>query len=198
MRLTPAVVGSRPPVDPRDAAALAKVALGKTALPLLIVRRSRRMAGLNLLFGSIGFGLAVSALWYGWQAGEDLLGPMVLLVIVTLYGVQAGQQFRDDSPKLVIERQGLSLPGVTDAPVEWTQIQDVALARGLGAIGGGHINVVVDAATFQRLKLGIRWLGDPVVKGKGMRPSFAILGSALDTDTKTIFAAMRRHWPKEF
>lgn len=195
MRLKPAVTGSRPPVDPRAAAALAGAAFGNADLPLLIVRRSRRMTAFNLLFASLAFGLAVASLWYAWRADEALGGPLMMLVVVALYGVQAGQQFRDETPKVIVERAGLSLPGVTDAPIAWSSIGEIALARGLLGLAGGHVHVAVDAATFQRLKLGIRWLGDPVVKGKGMAPALMILGAPLDTGAKTIFAAMRRHWP---
>jgi hypothetical protein len=196
VRLTPAVVGSRPPVDPRDAAALAGAALGKADLPLLIVRRSRRMAGLNLLVGSLGFGLAVASVWAAWREGADLLGPCFLLVLVAIYGVQAGQQFRDDSPKLVVERAGLSIPGVIDGTIAWSRIEEIATTTGLRSLRGGRIDIVVDVETLARMKLGVRWLGDPIVRRGGQRAAFSIIGSVLDTDTKTIFAALRRHWPK--
>jgi hypothetical protein len=196
VRLTPAVVGARPPVDPRDAAALAGAALGKADLPLLIVRRSRRMAGLNLLFGSLGFGLAVASTWVAWQEGADLLGPLFLLLLVAVYGVQAGQQFRDDSPKLVVERAGLTIPGVIDGTVPWDRIVEIATTTGLRSLGGGRVDIVVDIEVYARMKLGARWLGDPIVRRAGQRPAFSIIGSILDTDTKTIFAALRRHWPK--
>ncbi len=192
MRLTGAVT---PPPTRRDAAALAAAALGAAKLPLLVVRRSRRFAGLNLLAGSLGFGLAVASVWYAWEAGEPVLGPMFLLILVTVYGVQAGQQFRDDSPKLVIERAGLSVPGVIDGAISWSSIEEIATTTGLRSLGGGKIDVVVDLETFSRMKLGTRWLGDPIVRRSGPRPAFTVVGNALDTDTKTIFAALRRHWP---
>ncbi len=195
MRLKPAVAGSRPPIDPRDAAALAGVALANADLPLLVVRRSRRMTGLNLLFGSLCFGLAVASVWAAWKEGGDLLGPIFLLVLVAIYGVQAGQQFRDDSPKLVVERTGLSLPGVLEGTVPWSRIEEIAITTGLRALGGGRVDVVVDIETYSRMKLGSRWLGDPIVRRAGPRAALSIHGAALDTGTKTIFAAMRRHWP---
>lgn len=189
------MAGSRPPVDRREAAALAGAAFGHADLPLLVVRRSRRMTGLNLLFGSLCFGLAVASVWAAWKEGGDLLGPIFLLVLVAVYGVQAGQQFRDDSPKLVVERAGLSLPGVVDGPVAWARIEEIATTTGLRALGGGRIDVVVDLETYARMKLGTRWLGDPIVRRAGPRAALSIHGAALDTGTKTIFAAMRRHWP---
>ena len=195
MRLTGAVPPHPPAPDRRDAAALAAAALGTARLPLLVVRRSRRATGLNLLAGSLGFGLAVASVWSAWETGEPILGPLFLLVLITVYGVQAGQQFRDDSPKLIVDRSGLSLPGVLEGPIVWTRIEEIATTTGLRALGGGKIDVVVDLETFARMKLGTRWLGDPVVRGNGPRPTLTIVGSTLDTDTKTIFAAMRRHWP---
>ncbi len=193
MRLTGAV--SPPPPDRRDTAALAAAALGAAKLPLLIVRRSRRTTGLNLLAGSLGFGLAVASVWSAFETGESLLGPLFLLVLITIYGVQAGQQFRDDSPKLVVERAGLLLPDVLEGSVAWTQIEEIATTTGLRALGGGKIDIVVDIETFARMKLGTRWLGDPVVRGNGPRPTITIVCGALDANAKTIFAAMRRHWP---
>ncbi len=164
-------------------------------LPLLVARRSMRLAALNLLMGSLGFGLAVAFVWYAWREDTGLLGPLFLLAIVAVYGVQAGQNFRDDSPKVVVERAGLSLPAVTDAPIPWDEIEQVALGTGIRALGGGRLDFVVGPQTYARLKLGQRWLGDPIVKRAGTKPAFTVLGSALDTDMKTLFVAIRRHWP---
>ncbi len=167
--------------------------MGDAKLPLLVVRRNKRTAGLNLLAGSIGFGLAVASVWLAWQEGENILGPLFLLVLVAVYGVSAGQQFRDETPKVVIERAGLSLPGVAAAPIEWSRIEEAALTTGLRAIGGGRVDIVVDAETYARLKLGSRWLGDPVTRRHGPRPSFSLIGSALDTPARAIYAAIRKH-----
>ncbi|MBI3505571.1 MAG: hypothetical protein HY059_12075 [Proteobacteria bacterium] len=184
-----------PPPGPRGAAALAAAALGDTRLPLLVVRRSRRMTGLNLFAGSLGFGLAVASVWYAWEAGEPLLGPLFLLFLITVYGVQAGQQFRDDGPKLVVERAGLTMPGVIEGAIPWSSVEEIATTTGLRALVGGKVDVVVDLETYARMRLGTRWMGDPIVKAGGSRPAFRIIGNALDTDAKTIFAAMRRYWP---
>jgi hypothetical protein len=197
VRLTAPVTTGGPGIGRRDAAALAAAALGDAKLPLLVVRRNRRAAGLNLLAGSLGFGLAVASVWYAFREGEALLGPLFLLALVAAYGVQAGQQFRDDSPKLVVERAGLSVPGIVEGPIPWSAVEEIAVTTGLRAIGGGRVDVVVDPATFARMKLGTRWLGDPIVRGSGPRPAFSIFGGLLDAKTKTIFAAMRRHWPPE-
>lgn len=164
-------------------------------LPLLVARRSMRIAGLNLLTASLGFGFSVAFVWYAWREGADLIGPLFLLVLIAVYGVQAGQNFRDDRPKVVVERAGLSLPAVTDAPIPWGEIEQVALGKGIRTLGGGRLDVVVSPQVFARLKLGQRWLGDPIVKRGGISPAFTVLGSALDTDMKTLFTAIRRHWP---
>ena len=185
---------ARPPIGRDQAGRLAQVALGDAKLPLLIARRSKRATGMNLLAASIAFGVAVATVWYAWQEGENVLGPLFLLVLVTFYGVSAGQQFRDETPKVVVERAGLSLPGVTSEPIEWTHIEEIAVTTGLRAIGGGRIDIVVAPATYARLKLGQRWLGDPVVRKPGPRAAFSLACGALDTPAKTIYAAMRRHW----
>ncbi|MBI1243498.1 MAG: hypothetical protein GC202_00700 [Alphaproteobacteria bacterium] len=168
-----------------------------TKLPLLVVRRNRRTAGLNLVAGSIAFGLAVASVWLAWHEGENILGPLFLLALVAVYGISAGQQFRDESPKVVIERVGLSLPGVGAEPIEWSRIEEIAVTTGLRALGGGRVDVVVDPETYSNLKLGSRWLGDPVTRRQGPRPAFSLIGSALDTPAKTIFAAMHRHWDRK-
>jgi hypothetical protein len=188
------VGASRPPVGREEAERLARAAVGDAKLPLLIVRRNRRATGMNLLAASIAFGVAVATVWYAWQEGQNVLGPLFLLVLVTFYGVSAGQQFRDEEPKVVVERAGLLLPGVAAEPIAWSHVEEISVTTGLRAIGGGRVDVVVDAETFAKLKLGTRWLGDPVARKPGPRAAFSLMCGALDTPARTIHAAMRRHW----
>jgi hypothetical protein len=161
----------------------------------LIVRRSKRMATLNLLFASLVFGLAVAVLWYAWKEGEALTTPAMFLALAVFWGVMMGQQFRDDAPKLTVGRDGLDLPGISQGPIPWGKIEELALGTGVRALGGGRLDVFVSPEVFVELKLGNRWMGDIVVKRAGLRPGFAILGASLDTSTKTIVEAIRRHWP---
>jgi hypothetical protein len=180
-----------------NAAALAAAALGKAKFPLLVVRRSRRHAGFALLVGSLMFGFAVAVLWAAWRDDEPLAGPALLFAAALFYGVQAGRNFRDDSPKLTVERAGLAMPGVTETPVPWTRIAEVRLATGFRAWGGGRLDIVVDAETFALATPGQRWAGDPIVKRTGMEPAFSILAASLDTDARKIAEAIRRYWPPE-
>lgn len=161
----------------------------------LIVRRSKRMAGLNLLFASLVFGLAIAVVWYAWREGESLTTPLMLLALAIFWGVTMGQQFRDDAPKAIVGRDGLDLPGVSDGPIPWSKVEELALGTGLRALGGGRLDVFVSAEVFAALKLGNRWMGDIIVKRAGLRPGFTILGASLDTSTKDIVEAIRRHWP---
>jgi hypothetical protein len=161
----------------------------------LIVRRSKRMAGLNLIFASLVFGLAVAVVWYAWNEGEKLMVPAMFLGLAIFWGVMMGQQFRDEAPKVAIGRDGLDLPGVSDGPIPWGRIEELALGTGLRALGGGRLDVFVSAEIFAQLKLGNRWMGDMIVKRAGLRPGFTILGAHLDTSTASIVEAIRRHWP---
>jgi hypothetical protein len=161
----------------------------------LIVRRSKRMAGLNLIFASLVFGLAVAVVWYAWNENEALTVPLMFLGLAVFWGVTMGQQFRDDTPKVVAGRDGLDMPGVSDGPIPWGKIDELALGTGLRALGGGRLDVFVSPEVFASLKLGNRWMGDIIVKRAGLRPGFTILGASLDTSTKAIVEAIRRHWP---
>lgn len=164
-------------------------------LPTLVVRRSKRMAGLNLIFASLVFGLAVAVIWYAWREGESLTVPLMFLGLAVFWGVMMGQQFRDDSPKVVVGADGLDMPGVSDGPIPWGKIEELALGMGLRSLGGGRLDVFVSAEVFVALKLGNRWMGDLIVKRAGLRPGFTILGASLDTSTKDIVEGIRRHWP---
>lgn len=161
----------------------------------LIVRRSKRMAGLNLIFASLVFGLAVAVNWYAWQEGQALTVPLMFLGLAVFWGVMMGQQFRDDTPKVVVGRDGLDMPGVSDGPIPWGKIEELALGMGLRSLGGGRLDIFVSSEVFVGLKLGNRWMGDIIVKRAGLRPGFTILGASLDTSTKAIVEAIRRHWP---
>jgi hypothetical protein len=161
----------------------------------LIVRRSRRMAGLNLIFASLVFGLAVAVVWYAWNEGETLTVPLMFLALAAFWGVTMGQQFRDDSPKVTVDRDGLGMPGISETPIPWTKIEELALGTGLRALGGGRLDIFVSPEAFAALKLGNRWMGDIIVKRAGLRPGFTILGASLDTSTKAIVEAIHRHWP---
>jgi hypothetical protein len=179
------------------AAALATAALGKVKLPLLVVRRSRRHAGFGLLAGSIIFGFAVAVVWTAWREGDAMVGALILLAVAAWYGVQTGQIFRDDSPKLIVERAGLSLPGVADTTIPWTRIGEVRVATGFRALGGGRIDIALDPEIFVGLKLGQRWMGDPIVKRGGLSPVISILAASLDANARTILDAVRQFWPPE-
>jgi hypothetical protein len=164
-------------------------------LKTLIVRRSRKVAGLNLLFASCLFGLAVAVAWQTWRQDEPVAAALMFLVVAAFWGVLMGQQFRDTEPKVIVGRDGLELPGVAPATIPWDKIEEFAVGTGLRAIGGGRLDIFVDAKTYSTLKLGKRWMGDIIVKRMGMRPGFTILGAALDAKTRQIFDAITRHWP---
>lgn len=161
----------------------------------LIVRRSKRMAGLNLVFASLVFGLAIAVVWYAIREGEALTTPLMFMALAIFWGVMMGQQFRDDAPKVIVGRDGLDLPGVSDGPIPWVKVEELALGTGLRALGGGRLDIFVSAEMFVALKLGNRWMGDLIVKRAGLRPGFTILGASLDCPTKDIVEAIRRHWP---
>lgn len=161
----------------------------------LVVRRSKRMAGLNLIFASVVFGLAVAVVWYAWREDEKLIVPLMFLGLAAFWGVMMGQQFRDETPKLAVGPDGLELPGIAETPIPWGKIEELALGTGLRALGGGRLDVFVTPDVFAELKLGNRWMGDMIVKRAGLRPGFTILGANLDTSTKTVVDAIKRHWP---
>ena len=46
-----------------------------------------------------------------------------------------------------------------------------------------------------RLTLGQRFLGDSVVKRRGVTAGITIVAGNLDHGAPEIFAAIRRHWP---
>jgi hypothetical protein len=92
----------------------------------LIVRRSKRMAGLNLIFASLVFGLGIAVVWYAVREGEALTTPLMFMALAIFWGVMMGQQFRDDAPKVIVGRDGLDLPGVSDGPIPWSMVEELA------------------------------------------------------------------------
>jgi hypothetical protein len=91
----------------------------------------------------------------------------------------------------VVRVEGLLLPGVAAAPIAWASIRDVAQG---GLLARNQIEIALDGTLVTQLTLGQRFLGDSVVKRRGLVPGIAILANNLDQRAPAILAAIRRHW----
>ncbi len=93
---------------------------------------------------------------------------------------------------MIIGPAGLELPGVSPALIRWEQILQIGLG---GILARGQLSLDVEPELYKGLKLGTRFLGDPVAKRRGIAPGITIFASGLDHGATAILAAMRRYWP---
>jgi hypothetical protein len=119
-----------------------------------------------------------------------------MFVILALFFLWQGwTQFRDRAPVIEIGPAGLRLPSASGEPIAWSRVSFAQAARGLLGLGGGRVDFMVDAQTFARLKLGQRFMGDVVIKKRGMPNAFSVITPQLDESASAIFAAVKCYWP---
>ncbi|MGQ0662942.1 MAG: hypothetical protein ACT4P2_05035 [Pseudomonadota bacterium] len=137
-------------------------------------------------------GLAVGVLAAGIGDGEASAPAAIFTAVIAIYWYTAMTQLKDRHPQIVVDAQGLYLAGVSLVPIPWSRIRHASAIRGPL---GGRLDVAVDPGSFTDLKLGQSFLGDPVVKRRGLANGFSISTQGYDRGAAEILAAMQRYWP---
>jgi hypothetical protein len=158
----------------------------------LIARRARWFVLSNLVMAVALLALALLNVGYQVETGGPAWVAVLLVAMVAVYAWQVARQLLDQQPIVAVLADGLALPTATSEPIAWSRIQGVTLG---GLITRNQIDITLDNALITQLTLGQRFLGDSVVKRRGLVPGITILASNLDQRAPAIVAAIRRRWP---
>jgi hypothetical protein len=161
----------------------------------LVARRTLWLTAVNLFFALALFALTLANLYWQWSRGESLVTGSLFAFVAGYYALMTFNQLRDRQPQLVISAAGLGLPAASAGPIPWARITHLRVKRRLIPTLGGQLDVQVDPETFLRLKFGQRFLGDFILKGRGIPNTFRVLTQGLDQGTADIESAIKRYWP---
>jgi hypothetical protein len=161
----------------------------------LVVRRAVWLTALNLVFSLGLFGLTLANLYWQWSRGESLVTGGLFAFVAGYYAMMSFNQLRDRQPQIVISASGLGLPSAAADPIPWSRILHLRVRKSLIPTLGGRIDLQVDPEIFLKLKFGQRFLGDAVLKGRGIPNTFAVRTQGMDRGTAEIETALKRHWP---
>jgi hypothetical protein len=89
---------------------------------------------------------------------------------------------------------GLRVAGVSDDVLPWRRVVQVRGVNGFLGLAGGRVDFTVDVETFSRLKFGYRFMGDPIVKKRGMPNTFSVITPQLEESPDRIVDAVKRYW----
>lgn len=165
--------------------------------PTLAVRRAGWFTALNLAFGAMLVVITIINLVDQLQAGSGWALAAMFAAIAGFFCWQAWTQFYDRAPVVEIGPAGLGLPSAAEEPIPWSRILHAHAGAGLAGLSGGRIDFQVDTETYAKLRFGQRFMGDVVVRRRGIPNAFSIMTQGLDTKNAAIFAAMSRYWPPE-
>jgi len=158
----------------------------------LVVRRARWFLACNLAMALGLLALGIANVGYQYQTGGPAWVGALLVAMVAAYGWQVTRQLIDHPPVVAVRADGLLLPTAAPEPIPWPRIQGIGLG---GFITHNQVDIAVDHALLAQLSLGQRFLGDSVIKRRGIAPGISIIAGNLDQGAPAILAAMRRHWP---
>jgi hypothetical protein len=162
--------------------------------PVFIARRALWATLLNMAMGAILVALTGGNIVYQLRGGGDWAIGVMFLVLALFFFWQAWSQFRDRSPIVEVGPNGLRVPSASSEPIPWARIWHARAGGGLPFLGGNRLDFMVDPETFPRLKLGQRFMGDLVVKKRGMPNTFSLVTPQLDENANAILAAVHRYW----
>jgi len=168
-----------------------------SAYPIFVVRRALWFALINFALGTALLILTATNLIQ--LIGSDGAWGIALLFVglAGVYTWQAWTQLRDRGPLVEIGPAGLFLRGAMDQPVPWPRVWQIQAGRGLPGLSGGRIDFQVDPETYARVRLGQRFLGDVVVRRRGLANGFSVITNGLDESRGAIHAALLRFWPPD-
>lgn len=170
---------------------MANVADG-TASADLVARRARWFILSNLVMVLAVLGLALLNVGYQFRTGGPAWVGLVMVAMLAVYAWQVARQLVDRQPVVVVRAEGLLLPSAAAEPIAWTRLRDVAPG---GLLARNQVDIGLDGSLVTQLTLGQRFLGDNVIKRRGVAPGITILAGNLDHGAPAILTAIRRHWP---
>ncbi len=153
----------------------------------LIVRRSAWFLAANLAVAAGVFALVVLNLVHQWHSDGSLAVAVLFVALVAAYGWQTARLLIARAPVVVVGSAGLSLPTARDEPIAWSDVGDVAVS---GWPLRGQVDLSIAAEVVATMTLGQRFLGDPVIKRRGLAPGVTIVTRGLDRDADAILAAI--------
>jgi hypothetical protein len=160
-----------------------------------VARRALWLTLTSFAFAFCLFALTLANLWRQWTLGESLATGLLFAFVAGYYAGQTFLQLRDRRPQLTISAAGIHVPAAAPDPIPWSRIQNLRVTRRAIPTLGGQIDVHVDLETFARLKLGQRFMGDFVVKRRGVPNTFTVLTQGLDRRIGDIEAAVKQFQP---
>jgi hypothetical protein len=164
------------------------------AAPAFIARRALWALWINVL---VGLGLSVLTLAnivHQFRNEGPLLVSGAFAFIALFYLFQAAMQIRGRQPVIEIGPAGLRVAGASEDTVPWSRIMRVRGVNGMFGLAGGRVDFTVDMETFARMKFGYRFLGDLVVKKRGIPNTFSVVTPQLEENANRIVDAVKRYW----
>jgi hypothetical protein len=166
----------------------------QAAAPAFIARRALWALWINAL---LGFGMSVltiANIAHQFQNEGPLLVSAGFAFIALFFLYQAAMQIRNRQPVIEIGPAGLRVAGVSEDIMPWSRVVQVRGVNGFLGLAGGRVDFTVDMETFTRLKFGYRFMGDPVVKKRGIPNTFSVITPQLEESPGRIVEAVKRYW----
>lgn len=165
--------------------------------PVFAARRALWATLLNMLMGLLLAAITVLNLVRQFREGGSPATAAVFAVLALFFLWQAWTQLRNRVPLIEVAPDGLRLPSAGNDALPWRCIRHVRPVRGFLGMGGGRVDFTVDPTVFDRLKFGQRFMGDVVVKRRGLAHTFSLITPQLDENADAIYAAIQRYWTPE-
>lgn len=159
----------------------------------LAVRRSAWFLAANLAVAAGVLALVLLNIAYQWQNDGPIAVAALFVLLVAVYAAQTARQLILRAPVVIVGPAGLTLPTAHDAPIPWADIGDAALG---GWPLRSQVDLALPAETVMTLTLGQRYLGDAVIKRRGLAPGITIVARGLDRDAASILAAIHAFTPR--
>jgi hypothetical protein len=162
--------------------------------PSFIARRALWALWINAVLGLGMSVLTIANIAHQYQSGGPLLVSAGFAFIALFFLWQAATQIRNREPVIEIGAAGLRVAGVSEAIMPWSRVIKVRGVNGFLGRVGARVDVTVDPELFARLKFGYRFMGDPVVKKRGLPNTFSVITPQLEESSGRIVDAVKRYW----
>ena len=159
---------------------------GTTASPF-VVRRSRWFVVANLAVAAAVLVLVALNAGYQWRTGGSLPVAALIAALVAVFFWQSLRQALDRAPVLIADDAGLALPTAAAQPIPWARVGESRIA---GWPLPSQVDLDLPADIVAAMTLGQRFLGDPVIKRRGLAPGITIVARGLDRNAAAIRAAI--------
>lgn len=165
--------------------------------PVFEVRRSRphvlMQAGFGMFLVALALANLVNLFRMGEARGAPLLASAFFALLMAAYVWNTLVQYRDRRPQIVIRPDGLYLPTALPDPIAWSHVWNVAPPT--GAFRRMRLDIDIAPEIYTRMKLGQRFMGENIVRRKGVGGGMTIYTMGYEHNAAEIAAAIRRYWP---